>query len=193
MSKVKAEYRFGEKLRAVRNRKGLTLKQVARDAGISDSLVSQIENNKVSPSIDTLMAIADVLEIDFEYLFSDLKKSKSVSVIRKTERSTRTLTGVKYHQLTSITDSSEEYAIEAVLLELAPGAYRGGIEYGHPGKELGYIMHGEAELTYGNETYRLSEGDSASFASDIPHTLKNSGNSILKAFWVNTPPRIVFR
>ena len=191
--KDSVKHLFGEKLRNVRKRKGLTMKEVAASAGISESLVSQIETNRVSPSIDTLLSIAGVLEIDLEFLFSDLKRTKTVTVIRKNERSSRQLTGVTYQQLSSITDSSEEYAIEAVLLEIEPGAERGDIEYGHPGKELGYILKGHAELSYGTSTYTLNEGDSVSFASDIPHILKNCGQEILTALWVNTPPRIVFR
>ena len=64
-------YRFGEKLRAVRERKGLTLKTVANQAGVSESLVSQIERNKVSPAIDTLLNLADVLDINIEFLFEE--------------------------------------------------------------------------------------------------------------------------
>ena len=63
--KTGMKYKFGEKLRIVRERKGMTLKEVARQAGVSESLISQIERNRVSPSIDTLLQIADVLEIDF--------------------------------------------------------------------------------------------------------------------------------
>ena len=65
----KPPFRFGEKLRAVRERKGYTLKVVAQRAGVSESLVSQIERNKVSPAIDTLLVLADVLDINLEFLF----------------------------------------------------------------------------------------------------------------------------
>ncbi|MBO7135339.1 MAG: helix-turn-helix transcriptional regulator, partial [Spirochaetaceae bacterium] len=67
----KKPFRFGEKLRQVREKKGLTLKVVAQQAGVSESLVSQIERNKVSPAIDTLLALADVLDISLEYLFEE--------------------------------------------------------------------------------------------------------------------------
>lgn len=63
------KYRVGEKIRLVRERKTLTLRQVAQQAGVSESLISQIERNKVSPAIDTLLSIADALDIDLEYLF----------------------------------------------------------------------------------------------------------------------------
>ena len=65
----KVPYHFGEKLRQVREHRGYTLKVVAQRAGVSESLVSQIERNHVSPAIDTLLALADVLDINLEYLF----------------------------------------------------------------------------------------------------------------------------
>ena len=64
--KEKMKYLFGHKLRTVRERKGYTLKDVASRAEVSESLISQIERNKVSPSIDTLLLIADILDIDYE-------------------------------------------------------------------------------------------------------------------------------
>ena len=53
-------YRFGEKLRTVREKKGYTLKVVAQKAGVSESLVSQIERNRVSPAIDTLLTLENL-------------------------------------------------------------------------------------------------------------------------------------
>ena len=80
---IKHDFSFGEKIRIVRERKQITLKQVAEAAEISESMVSQIERNKVSPSIDTLLSIADFLEIDVDYLFSDYRKSRKVVITRK--------------------------------------------------------------------------------------------------------------
>jgi transcriptional regulator with XRE-family HTH domain len=183
---------LGAKLRAVRDRKGLSLRAVALKAGVSESLVSQIERERISPSIDTLLALAEVLEVDLEYLFSDWKRTKRVSVVRKVDRARRVVEGVRYEQLSGMTDSSEQYGIEAVMLQVPPGRSRGSSVYGHPGKELGVIVSGSAELAYGTETYALEEGDSVSFASDIPHVLRNVGRRTLAALWVNTPPRLQF-
>ena len=190
---VKRESRcvFGEKLRAVRERKGLTMKQVAERIAVSESLICQIERNKVSPSIETLLSIADTLEIDLDYLFRDFKKNKPVEIVRRTERHSRTIQGVTYYQLSAMTDSSEEYGIGAVRIEIEVGAERGNSEYGHPGKELGVILSGEGRLTYGTESYILKEGDSVSFASDIPHILKNAGKKKLVALWINTPSKMI--
>lgn len=189
---TKSRHTFGKKLRLVRQRKNLNMKTVAISAGISESLLSQIERDMVSPSIDTLLAIAEVLEIDFEYLFSDLKKNKSVDITRKEDRKVVYETGATFHQLSRISDVPEDHTIEAVLLELEPDAISGNTEYGHRGRELGYILSGTAKLKYGTDSYVLREGDSVSFSSAIPHELKNTGQNKMIAIWVNTPPRVVF-
>ncbi len=184
-------FKFGDKIRIVRERKGITLKEVAVKANVSESLVSQIERNKVSPSIDTLLSIVDVLDIDLEYLFRDYKKNKRVNIVRADERNRLILKNVKYEQLSILTEPSKEHSIEAISLEIQPGAEKGDIEYGHIGNELGIILEGKGELLYGTEVYELNEGDSVSFSSDIPHNLKNVGKKILKAIWVITPPRML--
>ncbi len=162
---------------------------MARQVNVSESLLSQIERNKVSPSIDTLMAIADVLEIDLEYLFKDFKRNKKVVIIRAKERTNFVMQKVTYQQLT---DNSfpEEHSVEALFLELAPGGEKGNLEFGHSGKELGIILEGCAELVYGTESYAIYAGDSISFSADIPHILKNTGTCPLKAIWVICPPRM---
>lgn len=187
--KSTVRFRFGDKLRAIRERKGITLKDVAEMANVSESLVSQIERNKVSPSIDTLLTIADVLEIDLEYLFQDYKKKKMVHIVRADERKRLVHGAVSYHQLSTLPDVPEEHAIEAFFLEIDAGSEKGDRAYGHVGKELGVILEGEGELVYGTETHQLHQGDSISFPSNIPHILRNTGQGTLKAIWVITPPR----
>lgn len=190
--KDKMRYKFGHKLRTVRERKGYTLKDVATKAEVSESLVSQIERNKVSPSIDTLLLIADTLDIDHEYLFSDYRQKRQVSIVRKNLRGTIRLDKVAFHQLSINDGISKDSAIEAFLLEVDPGGEKGDREYGHAGMEFGIILEGQAELIYGNETYTLAEGDSIYFPSDMPHLFKNPGEKTLKAIWVVSPPRNLF-
>jgi transcriptional regulator with XRE-family HTH domain len=185
------QYPFGNKIRKIREKKNLTLKTVASEAGVSESLISQIERNKVSPSIDTLLTIVDVLDVDIEYIFRDYRKKRSVSVVRSDERNTRTIGDITYQQLSSIISAEgKTHDIEAYIIEIPENGEKGSSEYGHAGKELGFIISGEGTLEYGGFNYNLKKGDSVSFASDIPHKLKNSGNNVLKAMWVTTPPRL---
>ena len=187
---IKTNYLFGSKLRTVRERKNITLKQVAAAAGISESMVSQIERNKVSPSIDTLFSIADFLGIDSDYLFSEINKPKPVTLIRKNTGTRLAAENCTYSRLCSIPKAGNYPPVETVWLEIDPGREKGSAEYGHPGNEIGIIIEGEGSLIYGTEEYKLLEGDSISFSSDTPHILKNTGKSLLKAIWVLSPPKI---
>jgi len=185
------KYQFGDKLREVRQRAGMTMKEVADLAGVSESLISQIERNHVSPAIDTLVDIAEILHIDMNYLFRDLQKAPEVNVVRKKERHKIMKDGVVFERLSRMADKSdEEHGIEAYYMEIAPGAESSSEVYGHKGKELGTIIAGNGVLSIGGQSIKLKEGDSVSFASDCPHKLKNDGSNPLRTFWVITPPKM---
>ena len=186
------DYNIGEKIRRIREKKKITLKEVALKAHLSESLISQIETNKVSPALDTLLKIVEILNIDLEYLFSDFKKEHMVNLVKYDERNKMIMNDIIYEQLSKTVGSNEEHGIEAYFLEIKPNGEKGSKEYGHKGKELGVIIEGKGEFKIGNKTYNLEKGDSISFKSDTPHLLKNTGNSTLKAFWVITPPKMSF-
>ncbi|MBN1525518.1 MAG: helix-turn-helix transcriptional regulator [Spirochaetales bacterium] len=186
-------YQFGEKIRNVREKKGLTMKTVATEAGVTESMISQIETNKVSPSIETLLGIADVLGLDIDYLFSDYKKERKLNVIHKNGRNRMVMGKTVYEQLSKVDGANDDHAMEAYELELAPGGKKGSREYGHKGKELGIILEGNGEFSYGTKTYELKAGDSFSYDSDVPHELKNTGEKKLRAYWVTTPPKLFFK
>ena len=184
------KYWFGEKIRAVRDKRSLTLREVAEKAGVSESLVSQIERNKVSPAIDTLLSIADALDIDLEYLFSDYRREREVQIVKAAQRSSLSRPGVLYERLAQLEGHVPGIdGIEAYELTLQPGAQTGSDQYGHKGSELGLVVEGSAELSIGRQVYSLEPGDSASFASDFPHILRNPGQAPLRLFWVITPPK----
>lgn len=184
------KYRFGDKIRAVREKRALTLREVAAKAGVSESMVSQIERNRVSPAIDTLLSLADALDIDLEYLFSDYKRERSARIVRAGARTTFSRPGVVYERLAQLEGLLPGIdGIEAYQIDLKPGARTGSEEYGHKGSELGLVVEGRAELTVGKQSYLLEQGDSAGFASDFPHILSNAGETTLRVFWVITPPK----
>jgi transcriptional regulator with XRE-family HTH domain len=168
----------------------MTMKALAEQIGVSESLISQIERDRVSPSLDTLISMVEVLEIDVEYLFNELKRTKEVTLVKREKRNSHLIEGVKYEQLSRITDYRLDHHIEAVKLEVPPGRIKSSSEYGHLGRELGFVLHGRGLFAYGTEAYELEEGDSISFASDIPHSLSNTGDTPLRAMWIMTPPRM---
>ena len=175
----------------VREKRGMTMKSLAEQAGVTESLISQIERDKVSPAVDTLLSIVQALNIDFDYIFADVRKTKPVQIVRKDARGRYESSGVVYEQLSGC-GTDNEHGIESYYLELEPGKEKGSGEYGHIGMEMGIIISGKCELEYGTERYPLASGDSVSFSSDIPHVLRNTSSGKLKCFWVVTPPKGFF-
>ncbi len=186
----KTPYRFGEKLRMVREKRGYTLKTVAIKAGVSESLVSQIERNRVSPAIDTLLTLADVLDINPEFLFEEFRRTRPIKIVRTSERRKRTESKVVYEELAHPVEKNGSYNMEFYSITIPPGDRTNHGSYGHLGQEMGFIIEGKALFKYENEEYELEEGDSLSFSSSAPHTLENASKTkSLKALWVLNPPQ----
>lgn len=189
MTKDNAAVSIGDKIREVREKRGITLRALAEEAGVSESLVSQIERGRVAPSLDTLMAIVGALDIDLEWLFRDFKRQKAATITKKSERRITRTNGIEYEQVSVLRGGPSEHAVEVRWITMDSGAKTGDTEYGHVGSETGIILKGRARLNYGSRTYDLEEGDAATFSSDIPHTLSNAGKGKLVALWITTPPR----
>ena len=185
--KKKVPYHFGEKLRSMREHKGYTLKYVAQMAGVSESLVSQIERNHVSPAIDTLLSLADVLDINLEFLFEEYRRQHPVQIIRQGERAKMAEGEVEYEELLKpdANDKSNNFEAYVIRIPAHSNTHRGSS--GHIGREMGIIVKGKGELHYENEVYHMEEGDSVSFPASGPHTLQNTGDSDLEAIWIVTP------
>lgn len=189
MAHKKEPFRFGEKLRTVREKKGYTLKVVANAAGVSESLVSQIERNRVSPAIDTLIALADALDIDLEFLFEGYRRERPVRVIRSDERRQVHENEALYEEIVRPVEGDGVHAVESYYITLPPGGETKRGSYGHLGREFGIITEGKATLHYETKEFLLEAGDSISFSATAPHVLVNTGSGIVKALWVVTPPQ----
>lgn len=179
--------KLGALLRAIRTSRNLTIKEVAAKAGISSSLLSQIERNRISPSLDTLLQILEVYGVPPGKFFKDYETSSRVDIVRKDQRKIYQRKGFKYETLCGESQAKGNHSFNAFFLELAPGQQRGDESDGHLGRELGIIVKGSAQLIYGEDVYELKQGDSVSFFSQIPHVIKNSSEEIFQAYWVVTP------
>jgi transcriptional regulator with XRE-family HTH domain len=179
--------KLGALLRAIRNSRHLTIKEVAAKAGISSSLLSQIERNRISPSLDTLLQILEVYGVPPNKFFKDYETSSRVEIIRRDDRKSYQRKGFKYEKLCGDSQTKGNHSFNAFFLELAPGQERGDSEDGHLGRELGIVVEGSGRLIYGEETYEIHKGDSVSFFSQIPHVIQNVSDAVFKAYWVVTP------
>jgi transcriptional regulator with XRE-family HTH domain len=161
----------GAGLRRLRAAQGLTLADVSRMAAISPAMLSRLEHGDVSPSLDTLAALAEALGTSCAALLRDPDQSLSdAQLVRKGEglevvrRGTRR--GHTYHLLAS--DRGPRRAFEPFLVtlnsksEIFP-------EFEHPGTEFIHVLEGSLRYRHGTETYLLKPGDSLTFRGDVPH------------------------
>ena len=189
MNKVRlesAQPRIGKILRLFRERTGRNQGEVSNSAGISTSMLSQIERGVVSPSIDTLMDVCCALGMDIAELFRRLSLKSPVRINHCGQRLTTGGDGAVYEQLIQSTDAS--HPAEMIFLEVEPGKQIGIKGQGHEGVEMGYVLKGSAEIVIDGTGYELSDGDSISFASYLPHKLINKDDGVFKAVWCVLPP-----
>lgn len=174
---------IGRKIREIRKRKNLTLRDVALMTNLTESLLSQIETSKANPSIASLMAISKVLGVPIGAFFETMSHT-SGPVTRGSDRQVvHTANGITYQLMSKETEDSP---IEVVWAEYEPGATTG--EFQHEGVECGVVLKGKLEVTIDGQKHVLNTGDSITFESTRPHINTNLSDRITTAIWINSPP-----
>jgi transcriptional regulator with XRE-family HTH domain len=185
------ELRLGLQLRHARLVKGLRLRDVAEQSGYSESLISKIENNKATPSLNTLHRIAKVLGKTIATLIGDSGPSRHDVVMRAGERPIIpeiSISGVSSDgtEAEVMVPLGQSALMGAFLIRVQPGGSSDGLRQ-HEGEEVGFVHVGELLLTVDGVTHHLKEGDSFFFASTLPHGFSNPGKIPTEIVWVNTP------
>ncbi|MEH7436798.1 cupin domain-containing protein [Neobacillus drentensis] len=157
---------IGSKIRAIRNRKKITIAQMCEGTGLSKGFISNVENNNTSPSINTLQTIATFLGVPLPYLL--LEKKQHMRVIKKAERTYSTYNNLKIEHLTS------QGGLRMMLVEFPPGASMGEAN-AHEGLESHLVLEGKVLAEQGEDSVLLEEGDTFSWNASVPHFVKNVG------------------
>jgi transcriptional regulator with XRE-family HTH domain len=181
---------IGFHLRRERRLRKLLLKDVADATGLSVSLISKIETNKVSPSLSTLHKVAKALGTSVSALFA-IEETISQVVCRPGQRpiAGRVQTMREWDGIEAeiMVPHAEGRLLEGFVFIMQPGGHSGGLLQ-HEGEECGYVLSGKLDLTVGGTHYELNPGDSFFFPSSIHHAYRNPGKSIARVLWINTPP-----
>jgi transcriptional regulator with XRE-family HTH domain len=186
---------MGERLRAARQARNLTLRDLAQRLGVSPSMISQIETGRASPSVSTLYALANELDVSLdELLFNDrrtplaqddgaISSATGQPTLQRatTRKRIRLASGVVWERLTPRSEPDTEFLF--VTYEVG-GASSAENEYQrHAGHEWGFVIEGRLEVRIGFEEQVLEPGDSISFESTVPHRLANVGDRPVHAIW----------
>ncbi|MBU0514834.1 MAG: cupin domain-containing protein [Proteobacteria bacterium] len=177
--------KFGSKIKAFRTDRGLTLKQVADVAGCSTGYISQIEHEKVSPSIATLKRIAQALGVRIVDFFLD--EANQEPVVAAPEDWRKVSLSRWQANIKQMVRSVSHRRMQPFHTTISPGGGSEG-DYSHEGEEFGIVLQGTLKLTVGGETFEVREGSSFYYSSLIPHSWGNDGPDKCVVVWVVSPP-----
>jgi len=169
------EFNIGAKIKKLRLAKKLTLQAVARETGFSPALISQIENNNVSPPIATLSKIARFFDVKIGHFFAEEEEECRYELVRADERKQMprvisragTSQGYSYE---SLSWRKQNKKMEPFLLSVTEKVSEENT-YSHDGEEFLFVMKGTAELLLDEQRFELTEGDCVYFDSSLRHRL----------------------
>ena len=178
----------GARLRSVRLSFGLSQRELARRAGVTNGLISLIEQNRVSPSVSSLkkvldgvpMSLAEFFKLDLSAAPQPFFGAKELVELGNPEVSLRLVAAQRPgRQLTLL---HERYA--------AGAATGDGVPAHRHGEEAGVVIRGRIELTVGGATRVLGPGEAYYFASQLPHRFRNVGREACEIIIASTQPTL---
>ncbi len=178
------EIRVGEKIKALREQKALSLKEVADLTGFSTALLSQMENHLVSPSLGTIIKLARALGVKVGDFLGETQ-GEPFTIVRKNERKNvsrfASKDGVKYgYSYESLGFEKKDRHMEPFIVTLEPATVKTSKTSVHEGEEFIFVLEGEMEVILGNHTDVLYPGDSIYYDSTIPHRVQCRPDKVTK-------------
>jgi transcriptional regulator with XRE-family HTH domain len=174
------------RLRTLRERRGLSLRELSRRTGIAVSFLSALERGRNNVSVAKLKAIVDVLGVTLADFFSQVPPPPEKILYRR--RELVEISGQKGISFRDVAAGRRGRALQLLVERYAPGADTGAESYRHESEEAGVVLRGTLELTVDGEVHVLKAGDAYYFDSRRPHRFRNSGSETVEAISVNTPP-----
>jgi len=177
--------RIGERLRAIRQLRHRTLKDIAAGAGLSESFLSQVERGRANVSISSLQRIASALGVEISDVFAN-DASDGPTILRREARQTVTFGNLGRKALLT---PKPFHSVEVVVAEFERDGSTGDEPYLHgDSEEVCVVLAGEIELQIGAEHFELAAGDAARYRSSMPHRVSNRGDERADVMYIISPP-----
>jgi len=191
--RVLSSYDLGNKLRQLRLKKKIALVDLGKHTGLSASMISQLENGKLVPTLPTLARIAMVFDVGLDHFFTDKRRKRLFSVVRAGERMKfpdRSDSPAPGYYFECLAFSTQDKSLQAYLADFPLRSPNEAIEHMHEGAEFFHVIEGSVAIRYQDEEYILDSGDSVYFDSSAPHAYRGVGKETAKAIVITTPPRV---
>jgi transcriptional regulator with XRE-family HTH domain len=160
---------IGSAIREIRQRRGITIAQICEGTGLSKGFMSQVENNKTSPSISTLETISNFLNVPLPYLL--LEQKDRLKIVKKEERK-YSVYGKDEQRIEHV---AEQGGLRLNLVEIPAGFPKENSPNAHEGEECHLVLRGKLEVQHGEDIAIVEEGDSFSWNACVPHIVRNIG------------------
>ena len=183
--RMSGDLQIGSVVKKLRMEKGLTLQQLADMTSLTAAYISKIENEKVSPSIQTLKKLADALEASItEFFENDLINDPCINPPETWTRKLVTGWKADVRQMIKLVGNKK---MQPFFTTIPP---QGGAHdhYTHPGEEFVYVLEGVLTLNLNGETTNIHPGTLAYFSALVPHTWVNNTSEEVRMIWVCSPP-----
>lgn len=182
-------YAIADKLRTLRLRRSMGLKQLAEHTGLSSAMLSRLENGRLTPTLPTLVRIALVFNVGLDYFFTDPRKRHIVAITRRGERnlfpSDPSSSSNSWH-FETLDFRANERKLNSYLGHFHPFPVEKLTPHHHPGIEFLYLIEGQLEIVVGTETFRLGPGDAMYFDSIQKHSYRSLTKTACTAVVVTT-------
>jgi len=183
---LKPKFDLGAKIKSTRLMRGISQKELAGLTGVTPSTISQVEKNHIYPSLPALFRIAESLSVEVATLFKEHGTQQNVYVYPAGSRSVTSLAKI-------VKDNAEAELLlppdidtpaEATIIRIRPGKKLGGHFGAHKGKELGYLLSGQLEMTVKSQSYKVNAGDTIYLQKDIPGSWSNISDQTAELLWL---------
>ncbi len=165
---------IASQLRALRRQRGLTLQEVADQAGIGRSYLSRLERGEKAPSIATIVRLAESLGVQVSHLFGERLHDSLFLVTRRIDRGKVMLRGGPGGFAYELLACGDTGSMNAFLVYPDETTDENEVS-GHKGEELIFVLKGAIKVVFADRSLALEEGDCLYFQADMPHQIKKVG------------------
>ncbi len=163
---------IGNKIKTLREAKGLSVKELSQKAKISEEQLVTLEESEVLPSVAPLINIAKVLEVHLGVFFDD-DNSLGPVVCRRDESDEQvnlsSAKSKKHMNYFSLAKTKSGRHMEPYIINFEACTEKDFIMSSHEGEEFIFVLEGAIVITYGENTYTLFAGDSIYYDSIVEH------------------------
>lgn len=166
---------IGRNIQEIRKQQGLTLGVLSEKSGVSKAMLSQIEAEKVNPTIATVWKIAQGLDVDINTLLKGTAEPLRKFVVTRSDSITHLDTEEEGVHIKVLSPISMVEDLEMYLVTIKNGGKLESSPHFAGTEEFLTILQGKVRVTAGKNTTELSSGDFIRYNCDIEHAIENSG------------------